>query len=93
MPRELNGHSDGAGLRIGIVVARFNSYITGRMLASALETLVELDVSDADVMGFVRDKVATFKQIREVEFIDAIPKNASGKILRRVLIDQERGQG
>jgi 4-coumarate--CoA ligase len=44
-------------------------------------------------MGFVRDKVATFKQIREVEFIDAIPKNASGKILRRVLIDQERGQG
>lgn len=51
------------------------------------------DVSDADVMGFVRDKVATFKQIREVEFIDAIPKNASGKILRRVLIDQERGQG
>ncbi len=51
------------------------------------------DVSDADVTAFVRGKVATFKQIREVEFVDAIPKNASGKILRRVLIDQERGEG
>ena len=47
-------------------------------------------VSDADIMGFVAGKVATFKHIREVEFVDAIPKNASGKILRRVLIEQER---
>lgn len=49
-------------------------------------------VSDDDVMAFVAEKVATFKHIREVEFIDAIPKNASGKILRRVLIEQERGE-
>ena len=49
MPRELNGHSDGSGLRIGIVVARFNSYITDRMLESALTRLEELSVSDADV--------------------------------------------
>ncbi|HIK99100.1 MAG TPA: 6,7-dimethyl-8-ribityllumazine synthase [Dehalococcoidia bacterium] len=49
MPRELNGHSDGSGLRIGIVVARFNSYITDRMLQSALARLGELGVSDADV--------------------------------------------
>jgi 6,7-dimethyl-8-ribityllumazine synthase len=49
MPRELNGHSDGSGLRIGIVVARFNSYITDRMLESALTRLGELGVSDADV--------------------------------------------
>jgi acyl-CoA synthetase (AMP-forming)/AMP-acid ligase II len=32
------------------------------------------EVSDADVMAFVAGKVATFKHIREVEFIDAIPK-------------------
>ena len=49
-------------------------------------------VSDDDVMDFVADKVATFKRIREVEFIDAIPKNPAGKILRRVLIEQERGE-
>ena len=50
------------------------------------------ELSDEDVMGFVADKVATFKHIREVEFVDAIPKNPSGKILRRVLIEQERAR-
>ena len=45
-----------------------------------------------DLMAFVAERVATFKQLREVEFIDAIPKNASGKLLRRVLIDQERAR-
>ncbi|MDA1256972.1 MAG: 6,7-dimethyl-8-ribityllumazine synthase [Chloroflexi bacterium] len=49
MPRDLNGHMDGAGLRIGVAVARFNSYITDRMLNAALARLAELGVSDADV--------------------------------------------
>mmetsp|Transcript_72898 Transcript_72898/g.158223 ORF Transcript_72898/g.158223 Transcript_72898/m.158223 type:complete len:366 (-) Transcript_72898:152-1249(-) len=40
------------------------------------------------LMDFVKEKVATYKQIRLVEFIDAIPKSASGKILRRVLRDR-----
>ena len=48
--------------------------------------------SAADLMAFVAERVATFKQLREVEFIDAIPKNASGKLLRRVLIEQERAR-
>ncbi len=49
--------------------------------------------SAAELMAFVADRVATFKQVREVEFTDAIPKNASGKLLRRVLIEQERARG
>ena len=41
---------------------------------------------DADeIKKFVADQVSSYKQIREVEFIDAIPKSASGKILRRLL--------
>lgn len=48
-------------------------------------------VDDTDLMQFVAERVATFKQVREVEFVEAIPKNPSGKILRRVLIEQERG--
>ena len=43
------------------------------------------DVSAADIRQFVADKVASYKQVRQVTFIDAIPKSASGKILRRVL--------
>ena len=48
------------------------------------------DVSADDVMGFVAERVATFKQVRDVEFVDAIPKNPSGKILRRALMEREQ---
>lgn len=47
------------------------------------------EISDEEVMNFVASKVATFKRVREVEFIDAIPKNPSGKILRRMLMERE----
>jgi long-chain acyl-CoA synthetase len=43
-----------------------------------------------ELMEWVNGKLATFKSVREVEFIDAIPRNPSGKILRRVLKEQER---
>ena len=45
------------------------------------------DADEDDIKGFVADAVASYKQLRIVEFIDAIPKSASGKILRRELRD------
>ena len=46
------------------------------------------EATAADLMAFVAEKVASYKQIRRLTFVDAIPKSASGKILRRVLRDQ-----
>src|SRR5712692_842872 len=43
-----------------------------------------------ELMVWVNGKLATYKKVREVEFIEAIPRNPSGKILRRVLKEQER---
>jgi acyl-CoA synthetase (AMP-forming)/AMP-acid ligase II len=43
------------------------------------------DLTDVDVMEFVAKQVAPYKKVRQVEFIDAIPKSASGKILRKDL--------
>ena len=48
------------------------------------------DPTADELIAFVSSRVATFKRVREIEFIDALPKNASGKLLRRVLIDRER---
>ena len=48
------------------------------------------EVSAADLMAYVAERVAPYKRIRALEVIDAIPKSPSGKILRRVL--KERGQ-
>ena len=50
------------------------------------------DSDEQDIMDFVAEKVAPHKKIRIVEFLDQIPKSASGKILRRVLIEQERAK-
>jgi acyl-CoA synthetase (AMP-forming)/AMP-acid ligase II len=43
-----------------------------------------------DLMAFVAGKVAPYKKIREVEFLETIPKTLTGKILRRDLIQAER---
>ncbi|MEC4764287.1 AMP-binding protein [Mycobacterium sherrisii] len=42
-------------------------------------------LSKGDVIDFVARKVAPYKKIRQVEFVDEIPKSATGKILRREL--------
>ncbi len=46
--------------------------------------------SEQELMDYVAERVAPFKKIRRVEFVDQIPKSPSGKILRRVLAQKER---
>ena len=42
-------------------------------------------LTEDEVMDHVGSHVASYKRVRVVEFLDAIPKSASGKILRREL--------
>src|SRR5688572_14972038 len=44
------------------------------------------------LLEFVAERVAPFKRIRHVEFVDKIPKSPSGKILRRVLVEMEKAK-
>jgi acyl-CoA synthetase (AMP-forming)/AMP-acid ligase II len=48
------------------------------------------ETSAEELMAFVAARVAPYKKVRRVEFIDAIPKSPSGKILRRLLVERER---
>jgi acyl-CoA synthetase (AMP-forming)/AMP-acid ligase II len=47
-------------------------------------------VSAEELMWFVAERVAPYKKVRRMEFIDQIPKSPSGKILRRILVERER---
>ncbi|HKZ51008.1 MAG TPA: AMP-binding protein [Dehalococcoidia bacterium] len=46
-----------------------------------------------ELMAFVEERVAPYKKVREVEFIDAIPRSPLGKVFRRELIERERARG
>lgn len=48
------------------------------------------EVTEEELMDFVEQRVAPHKRLRFVEFTDKIPKSASGKILRRLLVQAER---
>jgi acyl-CoA synthetase (AMP-forming)/AMP-acid ligase II len=48
------------------------------------------DLTADQVMDYVAERVAPHKKVRQVEFIDQIPRSLSGKILRRLLIERDR---
>jgi acetyl-CoA synthetase len=43
-------------------------------------------------MNFIRKKLSSIAMPQEIEFVDSLPKTRSGKIMRRVLRAQERGE-
>ncbi|MHA0286514.1 4-coumarate--CoA ligase family protein [Mycobacterium sp. C3-094] len=45
----------------------------------------DAELTEDEVIEFVAGQVAPYKKVRRVQFIDAIPKSASGKILRKDL--------
>jgi acyl-CoA synthetase (AMP-forming)/AMP-acid ligase II len=47
-------------------------------------------VDPGELMAYVAERVAPHKKVRQVEFVEEIPKAASGKILRRLLMDRDR---
>jgi 4-coumarate--CoA ligase len=62
----------------------------GQEIPKAFVVIVaESALTADDVMAFVTERVAPHKKVRAVEFIERIPKSASGKILRKDLRTQE----
>ena len=52
--------------------------------------VLQSPVTEQEIINWVESKVAPYKKIRSIEIVDEIPKAASGKILRRVLVERER---
>ena len=49
MPQYFEGNLDAKGLKFGIVVARFNSFISDRLLEGALDSLIRHGAIDQDI--------------------------------------------
>ncbi len=49
MPKSIEGDLNGAGHKVGIVVSRFNDFITGRLVDGAVDCLLRHGVKDGDI--------------------------------------------
>lgn len=62
----------------------------------AVKAFVQLkpgeNATKEEIIAFCKDKMAGYKRPREVEFRDELPTSVVGKVLRRVLRDEERAK-
>jgi long-chain acyl-CoA synthetase len=49
-----------------------------------------VEATEEEVMAFVKEKVAPYKAVRELEFRQELPVSAAGKVLRRTLQEEEK---
>ena len=50
------------------------------------------DDLELEIMNFIRKRLSPLAMPQEIEFVDSLPKTRSGKIMRRLLRAQERGE-
>src|SRR5215216_2744425 len=48
--------------------------------------------TEEDVLAFCKERLAAYKTPKAVEFREELPKSAVGKLLRRVLVDEEQAK-
>lgn len=64
----------------------------GQLIKGIVVLKPGVTLTTEDVLTFANGKLAGYKRIHFIEFIDSIPKTASGKILRRDLQDREKNR-
>jgi acyl-CoA synthetase (AMP-forming)/AMP-acid ligase II len=83
-PREVEDLlSDHEGIREAAVVGVEDEEFGQRL--KAFVVLRGNDLSEDDVKEYVKRNLARYKVPREVEFLDELPRNATGKVLKREL--------
>jgi fatty-acyl-CoA synthase len=61
----------------------------GQRLKAFVVPEAGVSLSEADLSAHVKANLASYKTPREVEFLDELPRNATGKVLKRELRDRE----
>jgi long-chain acyl-CoA synthetase len=65
---------------IGVPHAKWGETVKAIVVAAS-----ETDIEADDILAFARQRLATFKCPTSVDFVAALPRNASGKVLKREL--------
>ena len=63
---------------------------TGESVKAFIQLKPNAQVTEEEILGFCKERMAGYKRPRSVHFRDALPMSAVGKVLRRVLREEER---
>jgi fatty-acyl-CoA synthase len=90
-PREVEdcivGHDDVA--EVAAIGVEDDDY--GKRLRAFVVLRQGGDLNEDDVKAHVKANLARYKVPREIVFLDELPRNATGKILKRDLVDHDNG--
>ncbi|MFQ5588595.1 MAG: long-chain fatty acid--CoA ligase [Nitrospiria bacterium] len=71
------------------VVAGIPEHFAGEIIKAYIVLKEGETATEDDILSFCREKLAKFKVPKEVEFRTELPKTIIGKVLRRVLLEEE----
>src|SRR5215208_911567 len=64
----------------------------GETVKAFVVTRSGASATEEEILDFCKERLAAYKSPKAVEFREELPKSAVGKLLRRVLADEERGR-
>ncbi len=73
------------------IIASRDEY-RGETVKAVIVKRAGVDASTDDIIKWAHDKMAAYKAPRIVEFVEALPKSATGKVMWRTLQEKEMGK-
>jgi acyl-coenzyme A synthetase/AMP-(fatty) acid ligase len=83
----LHGHDD----VVDCAVFGVPDEAAGEIVVAAVQLAPDATSTEADLRALVIDRLASYKQVSRLEFVDEIPRLPSGKVLRRTLRERYSG--